>query len=73
MYGEQPVYEEQPVYKWHAYWICNVYGTRFNDEVTCADHCIFECGGSWTVHKEKVQTGTKKVQVGTKKVQVRTK
>lgn len=30
------------------------------------------CGGGWTAHKEKVQTGTEQVQVGTNQVQIGT-
>ena len=72
VYEDQIVYEDRPVYKWQAYWTCNECHQRFEDEFTVADHAMYECGGGWTAHKEKVQTGTEQVQVGTNKVQIGT-
>lgn len=73
VYEDRIVYEDRPVYKWRDYYTCNECGQRFESEREVADHAIYECGGGWTAHKEKVQTGTEKVQVGTNKVQVGTK
>lgn len=72
VYEDQIVYEDRPVYKWSAYWTCNECNQRFDNEFDVADHAMYECGGGWTAHKEKVQTGTEQVQVGTNRVQVGT-
>lgn len=72
VYKDEIVYEDRPVYKWQAYWTCNECNQRFEDEYDVADHAMYECGGGWTAHKEKVQTGTEQVQVGTNKVQIGT-
>lgn len=72
VYEDRIVYEDRPVYKWQAYWTCNECGQRFENEFDVADHAMYECGGGWTAHKEKVQTGTEQVQVGTNRVQVGT-
>lgn len=72
VYKDEIVYEDRPIYKWQAYWTCNECGQRFENEYDVADHAMYECGGGWTAHKEKVQTGTEQVQVGTNKVQIGT-
>ena len=72
IYKDEIVYEDRPVYKWQAYWTCNECSQRFEDEFAVADHAMYECGGGWTAHKEKIQTGTEQVQVGTNKVQIGT-
>lgn len=72
VYKDEIVYEDRPVYKWQAYWTCNECGQRFENEFDVADHAMYECGGGWTAHKEKIQTGTEQVQVGTNKVQIGT-
>lgn len=72
VYEDRIVYEDRPVYKWSAYWTCNICGQRFNHVEDAGDHVLFECGGGYTAHKEKVQTGTEQVQVGTNRVQVGT-
>lgn len=72
VYKDEIVYEDRPVYKWSAYWTCNECGQRFENEFDVADHAMYECGGGWTAHKEKIQTGTEQVQVGTNKVQIGT-
>lgn len=72
VYEDQIVYEDRPVYKWSAYWTCNECGARFNDIYDIKDHVLYECGGGYTAHEEKIQTGTEQVQVGTNKVQVGT-
>lgn len=72
VYEDQIVYEDRPVYKWQAYWTCNECNQRFDNEYDVADHAMYECGGGWTAHKEKIQTGTEQVQVGTNRVQVGT-
>lgn len=72
VYKDEIVYEDRPVYKWQAYWTCNICGQRFNHVEDAGDHVLFECGGGYTAHKEKVQTGTEQVQVGTNRVQVGT-
>lgn len=72
VYEDRIVYEDRPVYKWSAYWTCNICGQRFNHVEDAGDHVLFECGGGYTAHKEKVQTGTEQVQVGTNKVQIGT-
>ena len=72
VYEDRIVYEDRPVYKWQAYWTCNECGQRFENEFDVADHAMYECGGGWTAHKEKIQTGTEQVQVGTNKVQIGT-
>lgn len=73
VYKDEIVYEDRPVYKWRDYYTCNECGARFNDIYDIKDHVLYECGGGYTAHEEKVQTGTEKVQVGTNKVQVGTK
>lgn len=72
VYEDQIVYEDRPVYKWRDYYTCNECHQRFEDEFDVADHAMYECGGGWTAHEEKIQTGTEQVQVGTNKVQVGT-
>lgn len=72
VYKDEIVYEDRPIYKWQAYWTCNECNQRFENEFDVADHAMYECGGGWTAHKEKIQTGTEQVQVGTNKVQIGT-
>lgn len=72
VYKDEIVYEDRPVYKWQAYWTCNECNQRFENEYDVADHAMYECGGGWTAHEEKIQTGTEQVQVGTNRVQVGT-
>lgn len=72
VYKDEIVYEDRPVYKWRDYYTCNECGQRFENEDRVAEHALMICGGGWTAHEEKVQTGTEKVQVGTNKVQVGT-
>lgn len=72
VYEDQIVYEDRPVYKWRDYFICNECGARLENEDDALDHVLFECGGGYSAHKEKVQTGTEQVQVGTNRVQVGT-
>lgn len=72
VYKDEIVYEDRPVYKWQAYWTCTECGKRFETEYDAGDHALFECGGGYSAHKEKVQTGTEQVQVGTNKVQIGT-
>ena len=72
VYKDEIVYEDRPVYKWQAYWTCNECGARFNDIYDIKDHVLYECGGGYTAHEEKIQTGTEQVQVGTNKVQIGT-
>lgn len=72
VYEDQIVYEDRPVYKWQAYWTCNECGQRFDNEDRVAEHALMICGGGWTAHEEKIQTGTEQVQVGTNKVQIGT-
>lgn len=72
VYEDRIVYEDRPVYKWSAYWTCNECHQRFDNEDRVAEHALMICGGGWTAHKEKVQTGTEQVQVGTNRVQVGT-
>lgn len=72
VYKDEIVYEDRPVYKWSAYWTCNECHQRFDNEDRVAEHALMICGGGWTAHKEKVQTGTEQVQVGTNRVQVGT-
>ena len=72
VYKDEIVYEDRPVYKWSAYWTCNECHQRFENEFDVADHAMYECGGGWTAHEEKIQTGTEQVQVGTNKVQIGT-
>ena len=72
VYEDQIVYEDRPVYKWQAYWTCNECGQRFDNEDRVAEHALMICGGGWTAHEEKIQTGTEQVQVGTNRVQVGT-
>ena len=72
VYKDEIVYEDRPVYKWQAYWTCNECNQRFENEFDVADHAMYECGGGWTAHEEKIQTGTEQVQVGTNKVQIGT-
>lgn len=72
VYKDEIVYEDRPVYKWRDYYTCNECHQRFEDEFDVADHAMYECGGGWTAHEEKIQTGTEQVQVGTNKVQIGT-
>ena len=72
VYKDEIVYEDRPVYKWQAYWTCTECGKRFETEYDAGDHALFECGGGYTAHEEKIQTGTEQVQVGTNRVQVGT-
>lgn len=72
VYEDQIVYEDRPVYKWQAYWTCTECGKRFETEYDAGDHALFECGGGYSAHEEKIQTGTEQVQVGTNKVQIGT-
>ena len=72
VYEDQIVYEDRPVYKWQAYWTCNECNQRFENEKDVARHALMICGGGWTAHEEKIQTGTEQVQVGTNKVQIGT-
>lgn len=72
VYKDEIVYEDRPVYKWQAYWTCNECGQRFENEKDVARHALMICGGGWTAHEEKIQTGTEQVQVGTNKVQIGT-
>ena len=72
VYKDEIVYEDRPVYKWQAYWTCNECNQRFDNEDRVAEHALMICGGGWTAHEEKIQTGTEKVQVGTNRVQVGT-
>ena len=72
VYEDRIVYEDRPVYKWSAYWTCNECNQRFDNEDRVAEHALMICGGGWTAHKEKVQTGTEQVQVGTNRVQIGT-
>ena len=57
---------------WRDYYTCNECHQRFENEFDVADHAMYECGGGWTAHEEKIQTGTEQVQVGTNKVQIGT-
>ena len=72
VYKDEIVYENRPVYKWQAYWTCNECNQRFDNEDRVAEHALMICGGGWTAHEEKIQTGTEQVQVGTNKVQIGT-
>lgn len=72
VYKDEIVYEDRPVYKWSAYWTCNECNQRFENEKDVARHALMICGGGWTAHEEKIQTGTEQVQVGTNKVQIGT-
>lgn len=72
VYKDEIVYEDRPVYKWQAYWTCNECHQRFENEKDVARHALMICGGGWTAHEEKIQTGTEQVQVGTNRVQVGT-
>lgn len=72
VYEDQIVYEDRPIYKWQAYWTCNECNQRFENEKDVARHALMICGGGWTAHEEKIQTGTEQVQVGTNKVQIGT-
>lgn len=72
VYEDQIVYEDRPVYKWRDYYTCNECNQRFEDEDRVAEHALMICGGGWTAHEEKIQTGTEQVQVGTNRVQVGT-
>lgn len=72
VYKDEIVYEDRPVYKWSAYWTCNECHQRFDNEDRVAEHALMICGGGWTAHEEKIQTGTEQVQVGTNRVQVGT-
>lgn len=72
VYKDEIVYEDRPVYKWRDYFICNECGARLENEDDALDHVLFECGGGYSAHKEKVQTGTEQVQVGTNQVQIGT-
>lgn len=72
VYKDEIVYEDRPVYKWQAYWTCNECSQRFENEKDVACHALMICGGGWTAHEEKIQTGTEQVQVGTNKVQIGT-
>lgn len=72
VYEDQIVYEDRPVYKWRDYYTCNECSQRFENEKDVARHALMICGGGWTAHEEKIQTGTEKVQVGTNKVQIGT-
>lgn len=72
VYKDEIVYEDRPVYKWQAYWTCNECHQRFENEKDVARHALMICGGGWTAHEEKIQTGTEQVQVGTNKVQIGT-
>lgn len=72
VYEDRIVYEDRPVYKWSAYWTCNECHQRFDNEDRVAEHALMICGGGWTAHEEKIQTGTEQVQVGTNKVQIGT-
>lgn len=72
VYEDQIIYEDRPVYKWSAYWTCNECNQRFENEKDVARHALMICGGGWTAHEEKIQTGTEQVQVGTNKVQIGT-
>lgn len=72
VYKDEIVYEDRPVYKWQAYWTCTECGKRFETEYDAGVHALFECGGGYSAHEEKIQTGTEQVQVGTNKVQIGT-
>lgn len=72
VYKDEIVYEDRPVYKWQAYWTCTECGKRFETEYDAGVHALFECGGGYSAHEEKIQTGTEQVQVGTNRVQVGT-
>lgn len=72
VYKDEIVYEDRPVYKWQAYWTCNECGHKTYDTESMMDHIFDSCGGGYTAHEEKVQTGTEQVQVGTNKVQIGT-
>lgn len=72
VYEDQIVYEDRPVYKWRDYYTCNECGARLENEDDALDHVLFECGGGYSAHEEKIQTGTEQVQVGTNRVQVGT-
>ena len=72
VYEDQIVYEDRPVYQWRDYYTCNECGQRFENEKDVARHALMICGGGWTAHEEKIQTGTEQVQVGTNRVQVGT-
>lgn len=72
VYKDEIVYEDRPVYKWRDYFICNECGARLENEDDALDHVLFECGGGYSAHEEKIQTGTEQVQVGTNKVQIGT-
>lgn len=58
--------EEEPVYGWVGYDVCNDCGQKFSDAVQMDDHLLWELrenGGRGSYHHEKeyVQTGTKTV------------
>lgn len=72
VYKDEIVYEDRPVYKWRDYYTCNECGARLENEDDALDHVLFECGGGYSAHEEKIQTGTEQVQVGTNRVQVGT-
>ena len=59
--------EEEPVYGWVGYDVCNDCGQKFSDAVQMDDHLLWELrenGGRGSYHHEKeyVQTGTKTVE-----------
>ena len=59
--------EEEPVYGWVGYDVCNDCGQKFSDAVQMDEHLLWEArenGGTGSYHHEKeyVQTGTKTVE-----------
>lgn len=72
VYKDEIVYEDRPVYKWRDYYTCNECGHKTYDTESMMDHIFDSCGGGYTAHEEKIQTGTEQVQVGTNKVQIGT-
>jgi len=59
--------EEEPVYGWVGYDVCNDCGQKFSDAVQMGDHLLWELrenGGRGSYHHEEeyVQTGTKTVE-----------
>lgn len=79
---DEPIYEEQDVYEWHAFWPDGTYADELsNDNVGarvqwCIDHCTHcfpNCPDpdprgfcALQIYDQEVLVGTKKVQTGTK-------
>lgn len=66
-YRYDPVYEEQ-ITGYNYWYECKKCGAKFDNDVDCGEHCVFECNSTYTYKEDPI---IEKVQVDTEQVLVK--